>query len=459
MDKLTQLTDKELCEKKDNLKEMGAEITNKEAPTGEDLEKMDEYRKQIEEINAEQAKRDKIKENCKLFSSGTEQSTKKRAEGYGPTIIQRTNKEDDRINDVIGAMQSQLADCAPPRSKLLQLSRYGNKTYYRSEGIGDREQLKQEAIDIIKTKELITRKMRAYREYEPGLKFRAETYGTLGENENIVPKTVSNEIVAQAMELSPLMSMCNIVRKTGKYEEIVEDTSKDDITVKKVAEFAAPESHIMNFKPVTISCTTLRAKAGISRDAINELEIPFVRRVARRMSEKFRYGAEWAMNHPEAYDMNDAETFGLKGIITEVESKASEEIIQTDLINLMEQIQDTYSERCAFLMNNATYFDFVRQEDSLGHLKLVDNPVTQKPMLFYFGYPIIKVAGMDAIEPGKNTVYFGDLSGMTVQISRDLSIESEVNLNQDAFYTYGFLRFGARIIEPYKFVKLKMKAE
>lgn len=457
MDKLTQLTDKELCEKKDNLKEMGAEITNKEAPTGEDLEKMDEYRKQIEEINAEQAKRDKIKENCKLFSSGTEQSTKKRAEGYGPTIIQRTNKGDERIKDVIAAMQSQLEDCAPPRSKLLQPRGYGNKTYYRSEGIDDREQLKQEAIDIIKTKELITRQMRAYREYEPGLKFRAETYGKLADNENIVPKTVSNEIIAQVMDLSPLISMCNIVRKTGKYEEIVEDTSKDDITVKKVAEFEAPESHIMNFKPVTISCTTLRAKAGISRDAINELEIPFVRRVARRMSEKFRYGAEWAMNHPEAYNMNDAETFGLKGIATEVESKSQEEVIQTDLINLMEPIQDTYSERCAFLMNNATYFDFIRQEDSLGHLKLVDNPVTQRPMLFYMGYPIVKVAGIDGIEAGKSPVYFGDMSGVTLQISRELSIETEVNLNQDAFYTYGYFRFGARVIEPYKFTKLKMK--
>lgn len=459
MDKLTQLTDKELCEKRDKLKEMGAEINNKEAPTGEDLEKMDEYRKQIEEIEAEKAKRDKIKENCQLFSSGTEQSTKKRAEGYGPTIIQKTNKEDDRINDVIAEMQSQLEDCAPPRSKLLNPRRYGNKTYYRSEGIDDREQLKQEAIDIIKAKELIIRKMRAHREYEPGLKFRAETYGTLAGNENIVPKTVSNEIIAQAMELSPLMGMCNIVRKTGKYEEIVEDTSKDDITLQKVPEFESPESHIMSFKPVTISCTTLRAKAGISRDAINELEIPFVRRVARRMSEKFRYGAEWVMNHPEKYDMNDAENFGLKGIITEVESKSHEEIIQTDLINLMEPIQDTYSDKCAFLMNNATYFDFIRQEDSLGHLKLVDNPVTNRPMLFYFGYPIIKVAGIDAPEAGKNVVYFGDMSGMTLQISRELSIESEVNLNQDAFYTYGFLRFGARIIEPYKFVKLKMKAE
>lgn len=465
MDKLTQLTDKELCEKKDNLQEMGAELTKKEAPTGEDLEKMDECRKQIEEINAEQAKRDKIKENCKLFSSGTEQSTKKRAEGYGPTIIQRTNKEDDRINDVIAAMQSQLEDCAPPRSKLLQPSRYANKTYYRSEGIDDREQLKQEAIDIIKTKELITRKMRAYREYEPGLKFRAETFGKLADNENIVPKTVSNEIVAQVMELSPLMSMCEIVRKTGKYETIVEDTSRDDITVQNIPEFEKPESHIMSFKPITVSCTTLRAGAGISRDDINELEIPFVRHVARRMSEKFRYEAEWAMNHPDKLRMNGEETFGFKGVTTKVPSKSHEEIVQTDLINLMEPIQDTYSERCAFLMNNATYFNFVRQEDSLGHLKLVENPVTQKPMLFYFGYPIIKVAGIDALKSGedaeenigKNTVYFGDLSGMILQISREFSIESEVNLSQDAFYTYGFFRYGSLVKEPYKFAKLEMK--
>ena len=312
MDKLTQLTDKELCEKKDELKEMGAEIANKEAPTGEDLEKMDEYHTQIEEINAEQAKRDKIKENCKLFSSDTEQSTKKRAEGYGPTIIQRTNAEDDRIKDVIAAMQSQLEDCSPPRSKLLQSSRYGNKTYYRSEGIDDREQLKQEAIDIIKTKELITRKMRAYREYEPELKFRAETYGTLEGNANIVPKTVSNEIIAQIMELSPLMSMCDTVRKSGKYEVIVEDTSTDDIQIQNKAELEPVESHIMSFKPVTVSCTTLRAKAGITRDDINELEIPFVRHVAKRMSEKFKYEFEWAMNHPEKLTMDDAGTFGFK---------------------------------------------------------------------------------------------------------------------------------------------------
>lgn len=459
MDKLTQLTDKELCEKKDKLKEIGAEITNKEAPTGEDLEKMDEYRKQIEEINAEQAKRNKIKENCKVFSSGTEQSTKKRAEGYGPTIIQRTNAEEGRINDVIAAMQSQLEDCSPPRSKLLQSSRYGNKTYYRSEGIDDRAQLKQEAIDIIKTKELITRKMRAHREYEPALKFRAETFGTLEENDNIVPKTVSNEIVAQIMELSPLMSMCETVRKSGKYEVIVEDTSTDDITVQNKPEFDVPESHIMSFKPVTVSCTTLRARAGISRDDINELEIPFVQHVARRMAEKFRYEAEWAMNHPEKQRMNDANNFGFKGVTNTVTSMSQAEITQTDLINLMEQVQDAYSDKCAFLMNNATYFNFIRQEDSVGNLKLVPNPITQKPLLFYMGYPIIKVAGIDGIEAGKTAVYFGDMSGMILQISRELSIESEVNLEQDAFFTHGFFRFGAIVKEPYKFAKLTMKDE
>ena len=459
MDKLTQLTDKELCEKRNELKGMGAEINNKEAPTGEDLEKMDEYRKQIEEIDAEKAKRDKIKENCQLFSSDTEQTTKKRAEGYGPTIIQRTNKEDGRINDVISAMQSQLEECMPPRSKLLQPSRYGNKTYYRAEGIDDREQLKKEAIDIIKTKELITRKMSACREYEPGLKFRAETYGTLEANSNVVPTTVSNEILAQVIELSPLISMCNMIRKNGRHDVILEDTTEDDIQVQKVRELEVPESHIMKFKKITLNGTTLRAKAGITRDDINELEIPFVRHVAKRMSEKFKYEFEWAMNHPEKLTMDDAGTFGFKGVTTSVAAKSNHEIVQTDLINLMEPLGDTYSERAAFLMNNATYFELLRQEDSIGHLKFAPNPITQKPMLFFMGYPIVKVAGIDTVAAGKDVIYFGDLSGLTIKVSRDLSIETDVNLDYDLFLTYGFFRFDARITEPYKFVKLTMKNE
>ena len=125
----------------------------------------------------------------------------------------------------------------------------------------------------------------------------------------------------------------------------------------------------------------------------------------------------------------------------------------------MEPLGDTYSERAAFLMNNATYFELLRQEDSIGHLKFAPNPITQKPMLFFMGYPIVKVAGIDTVEAGKDVIYFGDLSGLTIKVSRDLSIETDVNLDYDLFLTYGFFRFDARITEPYKFVKLTMKNE
>ena len=130
-----------------------------------------------------------------------------------------------------------------------------------------------------------------------------------------------------------------------------------------------------------------------------------------------------------------------------------------ELIDVQETVPDVYQGPAIWVMNRATRKAIRKLKDGDGTYLL------QKDFNAKWGYTLLgkdvytsdNMAGMEA---GKTAIFYGDMSGLAVKLSEDVSIEvlREKYATQHAVGVVGWIEIDSKVEDGQKIAKLVMKS-
>lgn len=127
-------------------------------------------------------------------------------------------------------------------------------------------------------------------------------------------------------------------------------------------------------------------------------------------------------------------------------------------IDLQETIPDVYQDNACWIMNKATRTAIRKLKDNEGRYIL--NPdATAKWGYTLFGKPVYTTDSVSAIASEKTAIYYGDMSGLAVKTSEDVSIQilNEKYATQHAVGVIAWVEIDAKVENAQKIAALKMK--
>ena len=146
---------------------------------------------------------------------------------------------------------------------------------------------------------------------------------------------------------------------------------------------------------------------------------------------------------------------GVKQVVTTASATA---ITADELIDLQETIPDVYQDNACWIMNKATRTAIRKLKDNEGRYIL--NPdATAKWGYTLFGKPVYTTDSVSAIASEKTAIYYGDMSGLAVKTSEDVSIQilNEKYATQHAVGVIAWVEIDAKVENAQKIAALKMK--
>ena len=149
---------------------------------------------------------------------------------------------------------------------------------------------------------------------------------------------------------------------------------------------------------------------------------------------------------------------GLSTAKQTVTAAATAAITADELIDVQEEIPDVYQNGAIWIMNKATRKAIRKLKDNDGNY-ILNKDATAKWGYTLFGKDIYTSVNMPGMEAGKTVIYYGDMSGLAVKLSEDVSIEvlREKFATQHAIGVVGWIEIDSKIENEQKIAKLVMK--
>ena len=134
-------------------------------------------------------------------------------------------------------------------------------------------------------------------------------------------------------------------------------------------------------------------------------------------------------------------------------------IVADELIDLQEAIPDMYQKDAIWIMNKATRTAIRKLKDSNGDY-ILNKDATAKWGYTLFGKDVYVSENMPTMAAGKTAIFYGDMSGLAVKLSEDMSIEvlREKFATQHAIGVVGWIEIDSKVENAQKIAKLVMKA-
>ena len=240
---------------------------------------------------------------------------------------------------------------------------------------------------------------------------------------------------------------------------------KDAITkagvMKTQVEGTPVENSEFNLEPIATSPRLFSAKFKLGRQTRTNLEaagIDLMKEAVIDLTEFYKNTIDKISFHgAEATDKYAAIT-GLTDAQQVVESRAADALTADDILALTDALDDSYQEKAVFFVNQATLSQLRMIKDPMGYPMLrAEKDLQGKWSNMMMGSPVIKSAFMEAVAPGKNVIYYGDMSNVLINIPKQLTITEEDIIDEYALRIHAHTVFDIKIRDHRGIVALKMK--
>ncbi|QHI73789.1 phage major capsid protein [Aminipila terrae] len=313
---------------------------------------------------------------------------------------------------------------------------------------------KDEPEDKNKTKE--EAEVRAFESYLRGVapEERADVNLTTGDNGAVIPASIANKIIKKVVDISPIYSLATRYNVGGTLSIPYYDESTQSITMAYATEFNELESKSGKFKSIELKGFLAGALSKVSKSLINNSQFNIVEFVINAMADSI---AVWI--EKELLNGTTDKVTGLSMVTQVVTSAASSAVTADELIDVQEEVPDTYQNAAIWIMNKTTRKAIRKLKDSEGNY-LLNKDVTAKWGYTLLGKDVYTSANMPTMEAGKTAIYYGDMSGLAVKLSEDVSIEvlREKFATQHAVGVVAWVELDSKIENGQKISALKMKA-
>ncbi len=279
----------------------------------------------------------------------------------------------------------------------------------------------------------------------------------LGNNGAIVPQTIANKIIEKVKEICPIYSLSEIYNVKGDLViPYYGENAGEDITCAYATEFTDLTSTAGKFTSINLSSYLAGALTKISKSLINKSDFDLTNFVIKKMSEAIAEFIEKEL-------LNGTGTNACQGILTGatniVESSAGGKITADDLIDLQESVIDNYQKNAVFIMNRSTRKAIRKLKDGDGNY-LLNRDLTSAWGYSLFGKPVYISDNMPEIGAGKKAIIYGDMTGLSVKLTKDVEIQvlQELYAAQHALGIVGWVEIDSKISDQQKLAVLKIKA-
>ena len=279
-----------------------------------------------------------------------------------------------------------------------------------------------------------------------------------GDNGAVIPASIANKIIDKIVEISPLFQDADRYNVKGTLTIPYWDESTDHITVDYATEFQAADSHTGKISNISLTGFLASALVDVSKSLINNSSFDVVDFVINKMAQAIAAWIEGQLLYGDANGMD-----GMAAGITQYDSTASATQVTFDeLIGLQEYIPDAYQRNAYWIMNKKTRTQIRKLKDGDG------NYLLNRDLNSRWGYTLLgkdvycsdNVFEMKSANAGKFCIFYGDMKGLAVKVSEEVSIEvlREVKAAQHVVEIIGFVELDAKVQNAQMLAGLKVKS-
>lgn len=294
---------------------------------------------------------------------------------------------------------------------------------------------------------------RAFENYIRGIvEQRTDVNLTTGDNGAVIPSSIANKIIKKVYDISPIYQLATRYNVGGTLNIPYYDESTQSITMAYATEFTELESTSGKFASIELKGFLAGVLTKVSKSLINNSQFAIVPFVVNAMADSI---AKWIEN--ELLNGTTNKIAGLSTVTQTVTAASSTAITADELIDLQEAVPDTYQANAIWIMNKATRTAIRKLKDNDGNY-ILNKDATSKWGYTLFGKDVYTSENMPTMAAGKTAIYYGDMSGLAVKLSEDVSIEvlREKFATQHAVGVVGWIEIDSKVENAQKIAKLVM---
>jgi len=313
--------------------------------------------------------------------------------------------------------------------------------------------------EVKKDKKLETRaelEERAFENYIRGtVEQRTDVNLTAGDNGAVIPSSIANKIIQKVYDICPIYQLATRYNVGGTLNIPYYDETEQTITMAYATEFVDLESTSGKFTSIELKGFLAGALSKVSKSLINNSQFAIVPFVINAMADSI---SRWIEN--ELLNGTTDKVAGLSTVTQKVDAASATAITADELIDLQEEVPDVYQGGAIWIMNKATRKAIRKLKDGDGTY-LLQKDFNAKWGYTLLGKDVYTSSNMAEMALGKTVAFYGDMSGLAVKLSEDVSIEvlREKFATQHAIGVVGWIEIDSKVENAQKIAKLVMKAE
>lgn len=298
------------------------------------------------------------------------------------------------------------------------------------------------------------RELRAFEAYLRGDKVMQERAGelTLTDNGAVIPTSIANNIIKKVYDVSPVLAKAQRYNTKGKLQLPYYDTSTSSIKVAYQTEFSPIASSNGKFKSIELGGFLAGALSKISNSLINNSQFDIVSFVTTQMGEDIARFIEG-----ELLNGTSSKVTGLSTLDNKITATAATAITADEVVRLKDSVKDVYQQNAIFIMSPATRTALRLLKGNNGHYLLQDD-ITAPFGSTLLGKPVYVSDNMPDMAGDKTAIYYGDMTGLAVKFSEDISTQilREKYADEHATGVVAWFEFDSKVQDAQKLAKLVM---
>ncbi|HHX61738.1 MAG TPA: phage major capsid protein [Epulopiscium sp.] len=313
--------------------------------------------------------------------------------------------------------------------------------------------------EVKKDKKLETRaelEERAFENYIRGtVEQRTDVNLTAGDNGAVIPSSIANKIIQKVYDICPIYQLATRYNVGGTLNIPYYDETEQTITMAYATEFVDLESTSGKFTSIELKGFLAGALSKVSKSLINNSQFAIVPFVINAMADSI---SRWIEN--ELLNGTTDKVAGLSTVTQKVDAASATAITADELIDLQEEVPDVYQGGAIWIMNKDTRKAIRKLKDGDGTY-LLQKDFNAKWGYTLLGKDVYTSSNMAEMALGKTVAFYGDMSGLAVKLSEDVSIEvlREKFATQHVVGVMGWIEIDSKVENAQKIAKLVMKAE
>jgi HK97 family phage major capsid protein len=296
---------------------------------------------------------------------------------------------------------------------------------------------------------------RAFANYIRGVvEQRADVNLTTGDNGAIIPSSIANKIIKKVYDICPIYQLATRYNVGGTLTIPYYDESTQSITMAYATEFTELESTSGKFTSVELKGFLAGALSKVSKSLINNSQFAIVEFVISAMADSI---SKWI--EKELLNGTTDKVAGLSGVTQKATAAAVAAVTADELIDVQECVPDVYQGNAIWIMSKATRKAIRKLKNSEGDY-LLNKDFNARWGYTLLGKDVYTSDNMPEMAAGKTAIFYGDMSGLAVKLSEDVSIEvlREKFATQHAVGVVGWIEIDSKVENAQKIAKLVMAA-